>query len=151
MTVKAGPAGAPARVCLSSSSTGRSSPGCRHRGDAGRRPRGAQPAHRAIPEIAPPAVSITAAYPGADAQTLENTVTQIVEQQLKGLDHLEYISSNSDGAGIATITLTFAQGTNPDIAQVQVQNKLQQAMPLLPQAVQQQGLVVAKAAKTSCW
>ena len=97
------------------------------------------------PTIAPPAVSITATFPGADAQTLENTVTQIVEQQLKGLDHLEYISSNSDGAGLATITLTFAQGTDPDIAQVQVQNKLQQAVPLLPQAVQQQGLVVAKA------
>jgi multidrug efflux pump len=98
------------------------------------------------PTIAPPAIAITATYPGADAQTLENTVTQVIEQQLKGLDHLEYISSNSDGAGLATITVTFAQGTDPDIAQVQVQNKLQQAVPLLPQAVQQQGLVVNKAA-----
>jgi multidrug efflux pump len=99
------------------------------------------------PSIAPPSISVTATYPGADAKTLENTVTQVIEQQMKGLDHLEYISSSSDGAGIATITLTFAQATNPDIAQVQVQNKLQQATPLLPQEVQQQGLVVAKAVK----
>jgi hydrophobe/amphiphile efflux-1 (HAE1) family protein len=99
------------------------------------------------PSIAPPAVSITASYPGADAKTLENTVTQVIEQQMKGLDHLEYIASSSDGAGSATVTLTFAQSTNPDIAQVQVQNKLQQATPLLPQEVQQQGLVVAKAVK----
>jgi multidrug efflux pump len=98
------------------------------------------------PTIAPPAISVTATYPGADAKTLENTVTSVIEQQMKGLDHLEYISSNSDGAGIATITLTFEQGTNPDIAQVQVQNKLQQATPLLPQEVQQQGVVVAKSA-----
>lgn len=99
------------------------------------------------PTIAPPSVAITAVYPGADAQTLENTVTQVIEQQMKGLDHLEYISSSSDGAGLATITLTFAQSTNPDIAQVQVQNKLAQATPLLPQQVQQQGLVVNKSTK----
>src|SRR5271165_1816956 len=99
------------------------------------------------PTIAPPTISITANYPGADAKTLENTVTQVIEQQLKGLDHLEYISSSSDGAGTSTITLTFDQSANPDIAQVQVQNKLQQATPLLPQQVQQQGLTVTKAAK----
>jgi HAE1 family hydrophobic/amphiphilic exporter-1/multidrug efflux pump len=99
------------------------------------------------PPIAPPAVTITATYPGASAQTLENTVTQVIEQQMKGLDHLEYISSTSDSSGQAQITLTFAQSANPDIAQVQVQNKLQLATPLLPQEVQQQGLTVAKAAK----
>ena len=99
------------------------------------------------PSIAPPAVSITAAYPGASAQTLENTVTTVIEEQMKGLDHLEYLSSTSDSSGAVTITLTFAQGTNPDIAQVQTQNKLQLATPLLPTVVQQQGLVVAKAAK----
>ena len=99
------------------------------------------------PPIAPPSVSITAVYPGASAQTLENTVTQIIEQQMKALDHLEYLSSTSDSSGTVTVTLTFAQGTNPDIAQVQVQNKLQLATPLLPVVVQQQGLIVAKAAK----
>ena len=99
------------------------------------------------PTIAPPAVTITAVYPGASAQTLENTVTQVIEQQMKGLDHLEYISSTSDSSGQAAITLTFGQEANPDIAQVQVQNKLQLATPLLPQEVQQQGLTVAKAAK----
>ncbi len=99
------------------------------------------------PSIAPPSVSITATYPGANAETLENTVTQIIEQQMKGLDNLEYISSTSDSSGQVTITLTFGQGTNPDIAQVQTQNKLQLATPLLPTEVQQQGLVVAKATR----
>ena len=99
------------------------------------------------PNIAPPSVSITATYPGASAQTLENTVTQIIEQQMKGIDNLEYLSSTSDSSGAVTVTLTFAQGTNPDIAQVQVQNKLQLATPLLPTSVQQQGLVVAKATR----
>ena len=99
------------------------------------------------PTVAPPAVTITANYPGASAQTLENTVTQVIEQQMKGLDHLEYISSTSDGSGQTQITLTFEQSANPDIAQVQVQNKLQLATPLLPTEVQQQGLTVAKAAK----
>ncbi len=98
-----------------------------------------------FPAIAPPAVSITATYPGADAATLENTTTQIIEQQMKGLDHLRYFSSSSSSAGTSTITLTFEQGTDPDIAQVQVQNKLQAATPLLPQEVQQQGILVAKA------
>jgi multidrug efflux pump len=97
-----------------------------------------------FPAIAPPAVAITATYPGADAQTLENTTTQIIEQQLKGIDHLRYFSANSSSAGMVTITLTFEQGTDPDTAQVQVQNKLQAATPLLPQEVQQQGLRVSK-------
>jgi HAE1 family hydrophobic/amphiphilic exporter-1/multidrug efflux pump len=97
-----------------------------------------------FPEIAPPAVTIQTTYPGANAQTLESTTTQIIEQQLKGIDNLRYFSSTSDGAGNLNITLTFEQGTDPDIAQVQVQNKLSQATPLLPQEVQQQGLRVAK-------
>jgi len=97
-----------------------------------------------FPEIAPPAVTINTLYPGADAQTLENTTTQIIEQQMKGIDHLRYFSSTSDSAGNLTITLTFEQGTNPDTAQVQVQNKLAQATPLLPQEVQQSGLRVSK-------
>ena len=97
-----------------------------------------------FPSIAPPAVTISATYPGADAQTLENTTTQIIEQQMKGIDNLRYFSSSSSSAGTVEITLTFEQGTDPDIAQVQVQNKLQAATPLLPQEVQQQGIRVAK-------
>jgi multidrug efflux pump len=96
------------------------------------------------PAIAPPAVSITATYPGASAKTLENGVTQVIEQQMKGIDNLRYMTSTSDSSGQATITLTFDAGTNPDIAQVQVQNKLQLATPLLPEEVQRQGLTVAK-------
>jgi hydrophobe/amphiphile efflux-1 (HAE1) family protein len=97
------------------------------------------------PTIAPPAVSITATYPGASADTLESSVTQVIEQQLKGVDHLLYFSSTGASNGVVTITVTFEPGTNPDIAQVQVQNKLTQATPLLPSAVQAQGLIVAKA------
>src|SRR3546814_8438963 len=100
-----------------------------------------------FPNIAPPAIAINTIYPGADAQTLENTTTQVIEQQLKGIDHLRYFSSTSDSAGNLTITLTFEQGTDPDVAQVQVQNKLAQATRLLPQEVQQQGIRVTKAAK----
>jgi hydrophobe/amphiphile efflux-1 (HAE1) family protein len=99
-----------------------------------------------FPAIAPPTVSITAVYPGADAETLERTTTQIIEQQLRGIDNLRYFSAQTSSAGRATITLTFEQGTNADIAQVQVQNKLQAATPLLPQEVQRQGVVVAKSA-----
>ena len=77
------------------------------------------------PTIAPPAVVITATYPGADAETVQNSVTQVIEQQLTGLDNLLYFSSTSNADGTATITATFAPGTNPDIAQVQVQNKVQ--------------------------
>ena len=96
------------------------------------------------PSIAPPAVTITATYPGASAETMENAVTQVIEQQLKGLDHLLYFSSTSSSNGQAVITVTFGAGTNPDIAQVQVQNKLQAALPILPTQVQQQGVLVAK-------
>ncbi len=98
-----------------------------------------------FPEIAAPKVTVATSYPGADAQTLENTTTQIIEQQMKGIDNLRYFASTSDGAGNLAITLTFEQGTDADIAQVQVQNKLQQATPLLPQEVQQAGLRVTKA------
>jgi multidrug efflux pump len=98
------------------------------------------------PSIAPPQVAITANYPGASAQTIENTVTQVIEQNMKGLDGLTYLASTSDSAGSVVITLTFDAGTNPDIAQVQVQNKLQLATPLLPSVVQRQGITVAKAA-----
>ena len=97
------------------------------------------------PPIAPPAVSISATYPGASAKTLEDTVTQVIEQKMKGIDHLTYMSSTSDSSGSVTITLTFDAGTDPDIAQVQVQNKLALATPLLPQEVQKQGVQVAKA------
>jgi len=99
------------------------------------------------PSIAAPQVSITATYPGASAQTLEDTITQVIEQKMKGLDHLSYIDSTSESAGQATITLTFDNGTDPDTAQVQVQNKLSLATPLLPQAVQQQGIQVAKSVR----
>src|SRR3984957_8797669 len=100
-----------------------------------------------FPALAPPQISVTAVYPGANAETLENTTTQIIEQQMKGLDHLIYFSSTSDSSGTATVTMTFAQGTNPDTAQVQVQNKLQAGIALLPTQVQQEGLVVAKSAR----
>ncbi|KAG8148514.1 efflux RND transporter permease subunit [Burkholderia catarinensis] len=96
------------------------------------------------PTIAPPAVQITANYPGASAKTVEDTVTQVIEQQMSGLDNFLYMSSTSDDSGNATITLTFAPGTNPDIAQVQVQNKLSLATPNLPQVVQQLGMTVTK-------
>lgn len=96
------------------------------------------------PEIAPPSVQINASYPGATAATLEESVTQVIEQNMNGIDNLQYFSSTSDSAGNASITLTFTAGTDADIAQVQVQNKLQLALPLLPQEVQDQGLVVAK-------
>ena len=96
------------------------------------------------PAIAPPAVSINATYPGASAKTVEDTVTQVIEQKMKGIDHLRYMASTSDSAGGVAITLTFDAGTDPDIAQVQVQNKLQLATPLLPQTVQQLGIFVTK-------
>src|SRR5246500_5351544 len=100
------------------------------------------------PTIAPPSVQISAQYAGASAETVENTVVQVIEQQLSGLDHFLYMSSTSDDSGNATITVTFAAGTNPDIAQVQVQNKLQLATPLLPQAVQQLGSKVTKSSSS---
>ena len=100
------------------------------------------------PEIAPPSVSISATYPGASAQTVEDTVTQVIERQMQGIDNLRYMSASSDASGSASITLTFEQGTDPDIAQVQVQNKVQNALPLLPQVVQQQGVTVTKSANS---
>ncbi len=100
------------------------------------------------PTIAPPAVSVSANYPGADAQTVQDTVTQVIEQNMNGIDNLMYMSSTSDSAGSVTITLTFQSGTDPDIAQVQVQNKLQLATPLLPQEVQQQGISVEKSSSS---
>ena len=99
------------------------------------------------PAIAPPSIAINVTYPGASAKTLEDTVTQVIEQKMNGIDHLRYLASTSDSAGNATITLTFDAGTNPDIAQVQVQNKLQLALPLLPQEVQKQGVSVTKSVK----
>ncbi|MCL1047322.1 efflux RND transporter permease subunit [Shewanella sp. 1_MG-2023] len=96
------------------------------------------------PSIAPPTVEITAFYPGASAKTMEDTVTQVIEQRMTGIDHLRYIASSSDSFGNATITLTFNAEADPDIAQVQVQNKLQAAMTLLPQEVQSQGVNVVK-------
>jgi len=99
------------------------------------------------PNVAPPAVSVTASYAGASSETLQETVTSVIEQQLNGIDNLLYMSSSSDAAGQATVMLNFLPGTNPDTAQVQVQNKVQLAMPSLPQTVQQQGVVVAKATR----
>ncbi|NHZ42605.1 efflux RND transporter permease subunit [Massilia aquatica] len=99
------------------------------------------------PSIAPPSISISGNYPGASAKTVEDAVTQVIEQKMKGIDGLQYMSSSSDSSGSIGITLTFSNGTDPDIAQVQVQNKLQLATPLLPTAVTQQGLVVSKATK----
>ncbi|NIJ09423.1 multidrug efflux pump [Sphingomonas vulcanisoli] len=97
------------------------------------------------PDIAPPQVNIRATYPGASASILESSVTQVIEQQLTGIDGLIYFQATSNSSGQVTITITFKKGTNPDIAQVQVQNKVQQALPRMPQQVQQQGLVVTKA------
>jgi multidrug efflux pump len=99
----------------------------------------------AYPDIAPPQVTVTATYPGANAATMESTVTQVIEQQLTGIDNLLYFTSTSNSNGTATITLSFATGTSQDIAQVQVQNRVALAQPLLPTAVTQQGVIVAKA------
>jgi len=97
------------------------------------------------PEIAPPQISITATYPGASAETLENTVTQVIEQNLTGIDNLRYIESESSSSGSATITLTFEPGTDPDIAQVQTQNKVSQSLSSLPTIVQELGVPIEKA------
>ncbi|MFJ3373745.1 efflux RND transporter permease subunit [Pseudomonas sp. NPDC086112] len=96
------------------------------------------------PDIAPPTVRISATYTGASAKTVEDSVTQVIEQQMKGLDNLTYMSASSSSAGSASINLTFTAGTNPDVAQMQVQNKLQQAESRLPQSVQSEGLTVTK-------
>ncbi|WP_300393483.1 efflux RND transporter permease subunit [uncultured Psychrobacter sp.] len=100
------------------------------------------------PRIAPPTVSVSATYPGANAQTVENSVVQIIEQRMKGLDGLMYMSSSSSSNGSASVTLTFENGTDPDTAQVQVQNKLQAAMSSLPEAVQRQGVNVNKSSSS---
>src|SRR5512139_2211482 len=97
------------------------------------------------PNIAPPQVTVSASYPGASADTTEKTVTQVIEQQLSGIDHHLYFSSSSSSNGSSNVTLTFETGTDPDIAQVQVQNKVALATPRLPSEVVQQGVVVAKA------
>ncbi|HEY8966356.1 MAG TPA: efflux RND transporter permease subunit, partial [Candidatus Methylacidiphilales bacterium] len=99
------------------------------------------------PSIAPPSIAISGTYPGASAETVQSTVTQVIEQQLSGIDNLLYFTSESDKDGTFTISLYFNQGTNSDIAQVQTQNKLQLAVPSLPQEVQQQGLRVAKSTR----
>ena len=99
------------------------------------------------PSVAPPSISVAANYAGASAETLQETVTSVIEQQLNGIDNLLYMTSGSDASGLATVTLYFLPGTNPDTAQVQVQNKVQLATPSLPQTVQQQGVVVAKATR----
>ena len=96
------------------------------------------------PDIAPPSVGVNATYPGASAETVETSVTQVIEQQLTGIDGLMYFSSSSSSTGRSSITVTFVKGTNPDTAQVQVHNKVQQALSRLPNAVQQQGLTVTK-------
>ncbi|HWK36300.1 efflux RND transporter permease subunit [Sphingomonas sp.] len=96
------------------------------------------------PDVAPPQVNVRASFPGASAQTLENSVTQVIEQQLTGIDGLLYFTSSSSSRGSVSIAATFQKGTDPDIAQVQVQNKVQQALSRLPQQVQQQGLTVTK-------
>ncbi|MFA4912372.1 MAG: efflux RND transporter permease subunit [Burkholderiaceae bacterium] len=97
------------------------------------------------PDVAPPTVRVSATYAGASAESLENSVTQILEQQLVGIDGLQSFSSSSSSAGTSSITVTFTQGTNPDTAQIQVQNKIQQAIPRLPSEVQRQGVTVEKA------
>ncbi|MBE2203136.1 MAG: efflux RND transporter permease subunit [Chthoniobacterales bacterium] len=99
------------------------------------------------PNIAPPAIAISVNYPGASAATVQSSVVQVIEQQMNGIDNLLYFSSESTKDGSMTITLTFSQGTDPDVAQVQVQNKLALATPLLPQEVQQQGIRVAKSTR----
>ena len=100
------------------------------------------------PRIAPPTISVSASYPGANAQTVENSVVQIIEQRMKGLDGLMYMSSSSSSNGSASVTLTFENGTDPDTAQVQVQNKLQAAMSSLPESVQRQGVNVNKSSSS---
>ena len=97
------------------------------------------------PDVAPTTVSVNASYPGASAAAVEESVTQVIEQQLTGLDGLDYITSSSSSNGTASITLSFEPGTDADIAQVQVQNKLSLATPFLPEQVQRQGVTVSKA------
>src|SRR5512135_963211 len=99
------------------------------------------------PPIAPPSIAITAFYPGASAETVENSVTQIIEQKMTGFDKMLYLSATSDSSGAARIELTFAPGTDPDLAWSKVQNKLQLAMASLPEVVQRRGITVGKATR----
>jgi multidrug efflux pump len=99
------------------------------------------------PSVAPPSIAINANYAGASAETVQDTVTSVIEQQMNGIDHLLYMTSGSSASGQATVTLYFDSGTDPDIAQVQVQNKLQLAIPSLPATVQQQGITVVKSTR----
>ena len=96
------------------------------------------------PNVAPPTIGVSAKYPGADAETIENSVTQIIEQSLTGLDGLLYFNSTSSSDGSVRISVTFSQDTNPDTAQIQVQNKVQQALSRLPLQVQEQGVTINK-------
>src|SRR4030088_2093350 len=100
------------------------------------------------PPIAPPTVQISTSYPGASATTVESTVVQVIEQQMSGIDHLLYMASTSDDPGKSTTTPPSAPGTDPDIAQVQVQNKLQLAVPQLPLQVQQSAVRVTKSTRS---
>ncbi len=99
------------------------------------------------PPIAPPSIAITAFYPGASAETVENSVTQIIEQKMTGFDNMLYLSASSDSAGASRVELTFTPGTDPDLAWAQVQNKLQLAMASLPEVVQRQGVKVSKSTR----
>src|SRR5512136_3427255 len=99
------------------------------------------------PPIAPPSIAIQAFYPGASAETVENSVTQIIEQKMTGFDNMLYLSATSDSAGSSRIELTFAPGTDPDLAWAQVQNKLQLAMANLPDVVGSQGVKVSKSTR----
>ena len=99
------------------------------------------------PPIAPPSIAITATYPGASAKTVEDSVTQIIEQKMTGLDKMLYMAATSDSSGQSLLTLTFAPGTDPDLAWAKVQNKLQLAMPMLPEIVQRQGVTVSKSTR----
>jgi len=99
------------------------------------------------PEMAPPTIAIYSSYPGASAETVENSVTQVIEQKMTGFDNLLYMSSSSDSAGGSRLELTFAPGTDPDIAWSQVQNKVQSALPSLPDVVENQGVQVVKSTR----
>src|SRR5512134_3773034 len=99
------------------------------------------------PPIAPPSIAIQAFYPGASAETVENSVTQIIEQKMTGFDKMLYLSATSDSAGASRVELTFAPGTDPDLAWAQVQNKLQLAMASLPEVVQRSGVRVSKSTR----
>jgi HAE1 family hydrophobic/amphiphilic exporter-1 len=99
------------------------------------------------PPIAPPSIAISAVYPGATAKTVEDSVVQIIEQKMTGLDRMLYLSATSDSSGQGRLELTFAPGVDPDLAWSKVQNKLQLAMPMLPEVVQRQGVSVSKSTR----